>query len=260
MLERADVVMQSPGSATAGQITGCFSRSSPWFRKLLGGAVIHMPVLVPARGRSRMRANYCSRRSSWRHRSPSGHGQPLCSGEPQPESFRWRWIRDPRDAEAALPPPNAGIRPSPSPLSSTSKLKLPRGTWLAVCWQTPHPFQLCAVQFPSQGGEPGGNATKASGVVLHSLERAGGDAKPGLHASSGPPTPVPHWLYLCLNLWRPFPNWQGVFTINEGRGQMCPLLFKAKHRTLNRPLLPAAESLLWNPVPSCQPESQTTQP
>lgn len=114
--------MQSPGSATAGQITGCFSRSSPWFRKLLRGAVIHMSVLVPARGRSQMRANYCSRSSSWRHQSPSGHGQPLCNGEPHPERFRWRWIWDPRDAEAHLPLTQVSAPacpPCPPPTSSS---------------------------------------------------------------------------------------------------------------------------------------------
>lgn len=114
--------MQSPGSATAGQITGCFSRSSPWFRKLLRGAVIHMSVLVPARGRSQMRANYCSRSSSWRHQSPSGHGQPLCNGEPHPERFRWRCIWDPRDAEAHLPLTQVSAPacpPCPPPTSSS---------------------------------------------------------------------------------------------------------------------------------------------
>lgn len=181
-----------------------------------------------------MRANYCSCNSSWRHQSPSGHGQPLRNGEPHPESCRWRWIWDPHDAEAAHLPPDAGVRPSLSPLSSTSKLKLPRGTWLAVCWQTPHPFQLRAVQFPSRGGEPGGNATEVSGVVLHSQEQAGGDAKPGLHTSSGLLTPVPCWLNLRLNLWHPLPNWQDVFTINKrdvGRCVLFSLKPNIRHRT-----------------------------
>lgn len=67
-------------------------RSSPWFRKPLREAVIHMSVLVPARGRSRMRANYCSCNSSWKHQFPSGHGQPLCNTGLHMESFRWRSI------------------------------------------------------------------------------------------------------------------------------------------------------------------------
>ena len=114
MLEQRDMVAQSPGSATASQITGCFSRSSPWFRKLLRAAVILKSVLVPARGRSQMRANYCSCNSSWRHQSPSGHGQPLCNRELHPESFRWRWIWDVCDAKAARLPP---CRCLPQPVS-----------------------------------------------------------------------------------------------------------------------------------------------
>lgn len=103
-------------------------------------------------------------------------------------------------------PSDTGVCPSLSPLSSTSELRLPRGMWLTGCWQTPHPFQLCAVQFPSRGGEPGGNAIEVSGVVLHSLKRAGGDAKPGLRTSAGPPISAPCQLNPHLNLWHPFPN------------------------------------------------------
>lgn len=128
----------------------------------------------------------------------------LSQWEATPESFGWRWIWDPHDADHL--PPDTGVCPSLSPLSSTSELKLPRGMWLTVCWQTPHPFQLCAVQFPSRGGEPGGNAIEVSGVMLHSLKRAGGDAKPGLHTSAGPPVSAPCQLNPHLNLWNPFPN------------------------------------------------------
>lgn len=71
----------------------------------------------------------------------------------------------------ATPIPSPPRRCLPQPVSPVpSQPKLPRGMWLAVCWQTPHPFQLHTVQFPSRAGEPGGNATEARGVVLQSLE------------------------------------------------------------------------------------------
>lgn len=100
MLGQGDVVLQSPGSAAAaGRIRGRFSSSSPRLRKLLGGAALHVSVLVPSQGRSRTRGNYCSRTSSWRYQPPSGHGQSSHNGRPHPESFRWRWIWDPCDAD-----------------------------------------------------------------------------------------------------------------------------------------------------------------
>lgn len=213
MLRQGAVAVQSPGSAAAGRIRGRFSSSSPWFRKPLRGAAVHVSVLVPSQGRSRMRENHCSRTSSWRSQPPSGHGQSFHSGKPHPESFQMEMdLGSPRRRS---PPPDAGVCPSLSPLSSTSGLKLPRGTWLTVCWQTPHPFQLRAVQFPSRGGEPGGNATEVSRVVLHSLERVGGDAEPGLHAPPGSLVPAPRRLSPHLNLWHPFPNQQDVFIINK---------------------------------------------
>lgn len=205
MLRQGAVAVQSPGSATAGRIRERFSSSSPWFRKPLRGAAVHVSVLVPSQGRSRMRENHCSRTSSWRSQPRSGHGQSFHSGKPHPESFQMEMdLGSPR--RRSPPPDDAGVCPSLSPLSSTSGLKLPRGTWLTVCWQTPHPFQLRAVQFPSRGGEPGGNATEVSRVVLHSLERAGGDAEPGLHTSPRSLVPAPRRLSPHLNLWHLFPN------------------------------------------------------
>lgn len=121
MLRQGAVAVQSPGSAAAGRIRGRFSSSSPWFRKPLRGAAAHVSVLVPSQGRSRMRENHCSRTSSWRSQPPSGHGQSFHSGKPHPESFRWRWIWDPRDADH-LPPTQVSAPaclPCPRPAGSS---------------------------------------------------------------------------------------------------------------------------------------------
>lgn len=109
------------GQQQPGRIRGCFSSSSPWFRKLLRGAAVHVSVLVPSQGRSRMRENYSSCTSSWRYQPPSGHGQSFHNGNPHPESFRWRWIWDARDADR-LPPPQVSAPacvPCPRPASSS---------------------------------------------------------------------------------------------------------------------------------------------
>lgn len=54
--------------------------------------------------------------------APSGHGQPLRNRELHPESFRWRWIWDPCNAEAHLPLMQVSAPaclPCPPPTSSS---------------------------------------------------------------------------------------------------------------------------------------------
>lgn len=196
--------MQSPGSAAAGRIRGRFSSSSPWFRKPLRGAAAHVSVLVPSQGRSRMRENHCSRTSSWRSQPPSGHGQSFHSGKPHPESFRWRWIWDPRDADHLPPTQVSAPACLPCPRPAGSSCQGERGSQSAG--RRPILFNYVQSNSHHEEGEPGGNATEVGRVVLHSLERAGGDAEPGLHAPPGSLVPAPRRLSPHLNLWHPFPN------------------------------------------------------
>lgn len=153
-------MVQSPGSAAAGRIRGRFSSPSPRFRKLLGGAALHVSVLVPSRGRSRMRENYCSRTSSWRYQPPLRARAILSQ---RGATSRWRWIWDPRDADR-LPPAQVSAPacpPCPRPASS--------GCQGECGWQSAgrHPILFNYVQPNSHREEGSQEEMPLKSVELH---------------------------------------------------------------------------------------------
>lgn len=199
-----------------------------------------MPVLVPARGRSQTRANYCSCNSSWRYGSPRlGTGNPCTMG-----SCIQRWTCDPHHAEAAHLLPTQVSAPAcpPRPPPTSSSCHGEGGGQAAG--RRPILFNYVQANSHHEEASQEEMPPKSAESCCTSLERAGGEAKPGLHTSSGLLTPVPCWLHPHLNLWHPFPNRQDVFTVNNrDMGRCVPFLFfKAKHQTLYQPLLSGCRS------------------